>query len=206
MNAIRLALLGALLGTQGAAATLDDIINAANASFDRMPQLAVVDRIAGYCGADAAVNPVVAYCTSENVVRVAASAVAEPQTAYLLAHVLGHAAQVQHGVADVALATITANREQEDVLRADVTRQVDCIAGTIYARAGGDTVSLATWFSSEPLTDSHWGRNPLTIGPKVSIGLAERDRWFQRGQASGLAACATPNFNADLLIAADQGG
>ncbi|SEW08171.1 hypothetical protein SAMN04488515_0963 [Cognatiyoonia koreensis] len=205
MKAMTLAVLIGLLASAASADDLDRIMQSANRAFDRMPVLQRVEMIAGRCGADQTVNPAVAYCTSQNTIFASDAAATRPETAYLLAHTLGHAVQVNHGVADVALATINANRADEEALRGDVTRQVECIAGVIYSRAGLPLVDLADWFSREPLTDSHWGRDPLSIGPKVSIGLDVRNQWFARGYRGQIADCATPRFGADLLIAAFKG-
>ncbi len=205
MSAIKIALCLGMLGTAALADPVDDLVAAAGASFDRMPPVQVVPEISGRCGADEHVNDAAAYCAAENKVYLARDARIRPEAAYLVAHVMGHAAQVRHGVADVALQTIRANRDQEGALRADVTRQVECVAGFLYQRAGLGPADLTDWFDQEPFTDSHWGRNPLTVGPKVSIGLAERAAWFARGQAGDLNACATANFGADLLLAALKG-
>lgn len=196
-----------VLGGQAAhAAPIDEVMAAANTSFDRMPRLQIVATISGACGADDSVNRDVAYCTTENVVYLSQAAAATPQAAYLVAHELGHAVQVQHGIADVALQEITRRRAEEATLRGYVASQVDCVAGFLYAKAGLPPASLASWFTNEPFTGTHWGRNPLRVGPQVQIGLAERDMWFQRGQAaSDLSACAAGEFSADLLLRAYKG-
>lgn len=190
------------LGASAFADPVDDVANAAQAAFDRMPVVQRVDRIAGQCGADETVNPYVAYCASRNAIYVARAADALPQAAYLVAHAYGHAVQVQHGVADVALAQIRARRNEEVVLRGMVERQVDCIAGFLVTRAGLPKRSLTDWVNADPLGDAHWGRDPLRLGPRVSVTLAARDDWFQRGQGGDLTACAAGEFGADLLIAA----
>jgi len=205
MNAIKIALGMIVLAGVAKADPVADVAAAVNATFDRMPVIQRVAQIEGRCGADEHVNDVVAYCAPQNRVFLVSDAIGRPEAAYMLAHVMGHAAQIQHGVADVALATIRANRDQEDVLRADVTRQVECVAGVFYTRAGLPRADLTDWFSTEPFTGSHWGRDPLSVGPKVSIGLAERAAWFARGQGGDLAACATQSFGAELLIAAFKG-
>jgi hypothetical protein len=91
------------LGQAAAADPVAQVEAAAQAAFDRMPSVRRVDQIAGRCGADDSVNAVVAYCTTTNQILLARGAVASPQTPYMLAHVYGHAVQVQHGVADIAL-------------------------------------------------------------------------------------------------------
>lgn len=205
MKAILFSLLFVGCAFPAAADPVAQLMDGANQRFDRLPVLRIVDRIAGRCGADHDVNNTVAYCTSENVVYLTRAGAGRPEAAYLVAHVLGHATQVRHGVADVALRTIRANRDQEAALRADVTRQVECLAGYLYRNAGLPPAELTDWFQTEPFADAHWGRNPLTVGPKVSIGLQERAAWFARGQGGNLADCATDRFGAELLLAAVRG-
>jgi hypothetical protein len=176
---------------------------AAERHFARMPQVEIVSKIAGTCGADRLVNPDIAYCTSENRIILARAAAGSPTIGYKLAHLYGHAVQVRHGVATVALATIRARPKEEAALRADVTRQVECIAGVIHARSGLPPLSLMVLFREEPMTGSHWGRAPLRRGPRVSIGLSERDAWFQKGQEAGHPrVCSTVSFPADLVVRA----
>ena len=188
-----------------AADPVDNVAAAAQAAFDQMPDLRRVDRIAGLCGADGTVNDQVAYCTSRNVIYVTDAAARLPESAYLVAHVFGHAVQVRHGVADVALGQIRARRDEEQMLRGQVERQVDCIAGFLVARAGLGPARLADWMTDDPLAGPHWGRDPLRVGPAVGVDLDARDTWFQRGQGGDLGACATAEFGADLLIAALRG-
>lgn len=202
MNAIKIALCLSLIAGSASADPLAAIGSAITASFDRMPQVQIVAQIAGRCGADELVNDAVVYCATQNRVYMADAVTGRPEAAYLVAHIMGHAAQIQHGVADVALRTIRANPDQETALRRDVTRQVECLAGFFYSRAGLPKADLTDWMDQEPFTGSHWGRDPLTIGPQVSLGLSERAAWFARGQAGDLAACATEQFGADLLITA----
>ncbi|MDX8349051.1 neutral zinc metallopeptidase [Cognatiyoonia sp. IB215446] len=175
---------------------------AAKEAFDSMPPVQIVREIAGRCGADANVNPHVAYCTSQNVIFLTREAADQPQAAYLVAHSYGHAVQVRHGVADFALAQIRARRDEEAMLRGLVERQVDCIAGFLVARAGLPDADLTDWFDADPFDDIHWGRNPLSIGPVMGIDLADRDAWFQIGQEGDITACGPGEFTADLLVAA----
>ena len=93
-----------------------------------MPSVRVVDQITGMCGADEGVSSRAAFCTSANEILL----IDRPGAADALAHVLGHAVQVRHGVADVALRTICARRSEEVTLRGYVERQVDCIAGFLF--------------------------------------------------------------------------
>jgi len=120
----------------------------------------------------------------------------------LVAHAYGHAVQVQHGVADFALAQIRARRSEEAMLRGLVARQVDCIAGFLVARAGLAPADLTDWMAQEPFAGTHWGRDPLRIGPQVSVGLQARADWFAAGQGGDLAVCAPGEFTADLLLEA----
>jgi predicted metalloprotease len=188
--------LGQVAGADPAA----QVAAAAQAAFDRMPVIVRVDQIVGRCGADDSVNAVVAYCTTSNQILLARAAVGAPRTPYMLAHVYGHAVQVQHGVADFALGQIRQRRAEEAMLRGLVTRQVECIAGFLLARAGLSAFDLQDAFADEPFTDSHWGRDPLRVGPEVSIGIVARAEWLARGQQGDLAACGPGEFTADLLI------
>lgn len=178
------------------------VASAAKAAFDRMPPVVTVAQIAGRCGADETVNDQVAYCTSRNEILIARAAYDLPQASYLVAHAYGHAVQVRHGVADFALGQIRARPAEEAMLRGLVERQVDCIAGFLVARAGLAPQRLVDWLSDDPFAGAHWGRDPLRVGPRVGVDLAARNDWFQRGQGGDLAACATADFGADLLIAA----
>ena len=198
-------LIAALLVFAGGAQA-QDIVGTAQTLYPQMPEVAVVERIAGNCGADAAVNPRVAYCTSENRIYVAEGILADRSAPYEIAHQFGHAIFVQHGLADVALAAIRANRGQEAFLRGQVSRQIDCLAGVLYARAGYPTGQLTDWFDAEPFTGAHWGRDPLRVGPKASISLAARDEWFQKGQMAGEpTACEVPELPVELLITPFRG-
>ena len=194
-----------LQATLAAADPADRVMAAAQASFDNMPTLERVSEIVGKCGADAHVNQSVAYCTSTNTIYLASSG-GGPQAAYFVAHSLGHAVQVQHGVADIALQEITRRRSEEPILRGYVASQVDCIAGFLVAKAGLSHTPLFAMFDREPFTGAHWGRNPLRIGPIVKIGIEERDAWFRRGYlAETLAECAVGEFGAELLLRAYKG-
>lgn len=179
-----------------------DVAQAAADAFDGMPRVVTVEEISGECGADKSVNSQVAYCTTRNVIFVSQDARDLPQAPYLVAHAYGHAVQVRHGVADFALAQIRSRRDEEDMLRGLVARQVDCIAGFLVARAGITEVSLVDWYTEEPFAGVHWGRDPLRVGPDVSIGLAARDEWFLLGQGADLANCAPGEFTSELLLAA----
>ncbi len=167
--------------------------------FDNLPSIQL-----GFekeeCGHGPGVNPRLAYCTTRNVILLSEVFRDDARMEYELAHLYGHAVQVQHGVADVALREILARRDEEVKLRGWVTRQVECIAGFIHAKAGLTDILLQDLFDSEPMTDSHWGRDPLHRGPKVSIGLAARAEWFAIGRQGDLSKCAVGEFSADLLL------
>jgi hypothetical protein len=191
-----------LLWASSAQASISDIAAAAQQAFARMPDVRIVAQIAGTCGASAAVDPRVAYCTTQNVILVAEQVVDQPQTLFLVGHAYGHAVQVQHGVADVALRAIRNRPDDEIALRGMVERQVDCIAGYLVAHAGVPVLALAQMFPRDPLTNPHWGRDPLRVGPVVDVPLAARREWFNVGQAGDIAACAPGEFTARLLIRA----
>ena len=191
------------IGT-GAVADVALVGRAAERSFAAMPQVTFVDQISGQCGADLRVNSQIAYCTSRNEILMTNSAAKTPEAGYLLAHTFGHAVQVQHGVADIALRTIRDNPTLEADLRGYVARQVDCIAGVIYARSGLPKARLAQWRGDDPFDGPHWGRMPLSNGPRMGIGNQARDKWFQTGQNGQLSACAVGVFGADLLLRADR--
>ncbi len=178
-----------------------DIGATAQSLYSKMPGVEIVDQITGECGATAAVNQRVAYCTSANTIFVARGVLDDPSIGYELAHQFGHAIFVQHGVADVALAAIRANRPKEAFLRGQVSRQIDCLAGVIYTRAGFSQAELVDWFKDEPFIGAHWGRNPLRVGPRASIGLAARNEWFVKGQMGAEpSVCAVPELPIELLV------
>lgn len=182
-------------------ASAQDVGATAQSLYSKMPNVAIVDQISGNCGATSEVNQRLVYCTSRNTIYVARGILDDPSIGYELAHQFGHAIFVQHGVADVALAAIQANRPQEAFLRGQVSRQIDCLAGVIYARAGLAPATLRDWFAQEPFTGSHWGRNPLRVGPKASIGLDARDAWFVKGQKGAEpSVCAVPELPIELLV------
>ena len=191
-----------VVGQAAHASPVDLVAQTARAAFDRLPQVQLVDQISGNCGADETVNQTVAYSTTQNRIFFVRSAVDDPRAAYMLAHVFGHAVQVRHGVADFALAQIRQRRAEEDMLRGLVMRQAECIAGFIMARAGLPKTDLKAFFIEEPFTGSHWGRDPLRIGPEVSIGLDTRAEWLDIGQQGDLSACGPGEFTADLLLEA----
>ncbi len=75
----------------------------------------------------------------------------------------------------------------------------------IEGQCGADGLApaeLTQWVSQDPFADIHWGCDPLMVGTRMGIGLAQRNEWFVRGQAGDLADCASGVFGAELLLAA----
>ena len=173
--------------------------------FPDMPRLIISPAMMEDCGAGRRTNPNGFYCTSQNQIFLAEGARARAQAAYEVAHLLGHAVQVKHGVADVALREITRRRDEEAKLRGWVERQVNCIAGVLMAQAGQPPIDLASAFGEEPFTDAHWGRFPVNQGPQVSIGLEAAQEWLDTGYVAGdVVVCAVGEFSSDLLVAAQR--
>jgi len=176
----------------------------ASAMFGRMPQVAQTN-IADICGAGERTNPYVFYCTTSNTIFYRSDFTSRPQAAYEMAHLLGHAVQVQHGVADFAFRQIQRRRDEEDDLRGLVERQVNCIAGVLLARAGQPLISIANAYDEEPFQNAHWGRNPVNRGPFLAIGKPAIQEWLDVGYAAAdVAACEVGEFSARLLIAAQR--
>lgn len=190
------ALVFSFLFSTSACADTSAIETAARLSFENLPEIVQVDNIMGNCGADAFVNRDAAYCTSENVIYARLGA---ENLTYKVSHLFGHAIQVQHGIADIALREVRARPGEEVALRGMVTRQVECLAGFLHAQAdlpAFDLLSLA----EEPFRGSHWGRNPLRVGPQVSIGLEVRAEWFYLGyDATEIAVCSVGEITSELL-------
>lgn len=181
---IRALLTAAALTSAPCLATdMAQVETAANALFQRLPDVVQVTEIEGQCGADAHVNKRAAYCTSENRIYVTQNATGAWDAGYLVAHLMGHAVQVQHGVADLALRAILQDRSREQDIRSVVVAQVECLAGLFVTRAGL-VLEPSRLFVIEPFTGSHWGRNPLRIGPNVSVTAALRQNAFEDGQTS----------------------
>ncbi len=171
--------------------------------FDHLPNVETVSDMGDPCGAGRNTNPHIAYCTTGNTIFISDTFVTRPAAAYEMGHVLGHAVQVRHGVADVALRAIRSRRSEEAALRGMVTRQVECVAGVLTARAGVPAINLAQYFDTEPFTKAHWGRRPVNAGPQVSIGLAARAEWYEIGvNSADFAACTVGEMSADLIVAA----
>lgn len=182
---------------------IDRLVAAAQRSLPQLPVVHIAADIAQVCGG-AAHGPGV-YCPSEGLIFVSQDVIGTPQAPYVLGHLYGHAAQVTYGVADIALAAIRADPAREVELRGMVTRQVECVAGVLVARAGLGPLDLNNLFDAEPMTGSHWGRNPVRTGPRVSIGLQARAEWFAIGQvAPTFDACSLGEMSADLIARNDD--
>jgi len=181
-----------------------DVYATAVEVFDRMPVVETVADMQAACGSGARSNPNIGYCATQNTIYLSEGFAARPTASYEMAHVLGHAIQVRHGVADVALRAIRNRRDEEDALRGMVTRQVDCVAGVLMAKAGEEPLDWDV-FTAEPFTDAHWGRQPIDIGPRVSIGTQARADWFNIGyQAVDFASCSVGEMAADLIVEAQN--
>ncbi|MEM0978190.1 MAG: hypothetical protein AAGJ34_11695 [Pseudomonadota bacterium] len=168
--------------------------------FVNMPSVSVERDLRGFCGANGRANTDIFYCTSESRIYIRDGFVDDPRVPYAFAHIMGHAAQVQHGVADIAFRLIQERKDEEAMLRGLVTRQVECLAGVFYANAGFPKTSIRAFYGSEPFTGSHWGRRPVGSGPRVSIGLDVRDEWFQKGQTlESPLACSVDELSAAPL-------
>lgn len=190
------------------AETLTPVVVQARAAFGVRQPVILVRGLTDQCGGDKRTNALIRLCYSERQILVSVDRVANLQpaaAAYLLAHQFAHAAKIRHGLADIAFARIAANRTDAQRLRGQVTRLVECAAGVLHKRSYPNLdQSLIDWFGSEPFADPHWGASPLWRGPKISIGLKERDRWFRIGhRAAEFSVCAQPDFSADLLVKAD---
>lgn len=172
--------------------------------FDRMPMVEAVANLSTHCGAGGDTNSSVFYCTTTNTIYHGPGFEARPQAAYEIAHLFGHAVQVQHGVADVALRQIVQRRDEEDALRGMVERQVNCIAGVLMARAGQPPIDIAAAYGGqEPWQNAHWGRDPVNRGPFLSIGIDAVQEWVDTGYAAAdVSACAVGEFSSRLLVEA----
>lgn len=178
---------------------------AATGLFGRLPPVDVTADLNAACGGGRNSNLHIGYCASKNMIFVSDEFAARPQAPYEMAHVLGHAIQVRHGVADVALRAIRNRRSEEDALREMVTRQVECVAGVLMASADLAPADLAQLFTGEPFTNAHWGRQPINSGPRVSIGLAARVQWYDIGyDARDFAACSVGEMSSELIVAAQR--
>ena len=190
--------------SQPTARLVRDVTQIAHKTFPNLPSVRLTSQIGAICRGDGDSSTLTRYCTSDNAIYVAADLaqrVEADMAAYLVAHQFGHAVQVRHGIADVALARITRDRAREAEYRGWVTRQVECIAGVLLKRAGARVPAL----DAEPFTGSHWGRSPMAGGPRVSIGAGERRSWLQTGHRAGdFKVCAVGEFGAELILRAER--
>lgn len=189
-------------GTESAYRDPDPVIRTAHQLFPEMPFLHPEPGVVGLCGADVTVHARMAYCTTTNTILYDPSFPADEAEHYEFAQLFGHAVQVRHGVADVALRAITSRRDEEAKLRGWVTRQATCIAGFIHAASGAAPFDLLSYYGGEPFTQAVWGRDPLAKGPRVSIGVEARQKWFDIGREGDLSACAVGEFGSELLVQA----
>ena len=179
-----------------------DVLRTAQGLFDRLPDVQERGDYGEVCGMGRNSNPHIGFCTTQNMIYVSEAFAGRALAPYELAHVLGHAIQVRHGVADVALNAIRNRRDEEGALRGMVTRQVECVAGVLMAAAGHARIDLRA-LPQEPFTDAHWGRAPLNAGPRVTIGLDARAEWYDIGyEAQDFAACTVGEMSADLIVEA----
>lgn len=177
-----------------------DVLDTAKDLFDRLPDVQERMDFRDQCGIGPLSNSHVGYCTTQNMIFVADGFEERPFAAYEIAHLLGHAIQVRHGVADVALRTIRNRPNDEAALRGMVTRQVECVAGVLMAKAEEPAVDFAQ-FTDEPFTDAHWGRAPLNLGPRVSIGTQARMEWYHIGyDAQDFSVCSVGEMSSELIV------
>ena len=178
-----------------------DVERAVRALFDDMPTIILLDEMDDRCGADEHTNPFARFCTTTNEIYLRRDE-DEDLLAYRVAHLMGHAAQVRHGIADIALREVRRRPDEEVTLRQMVERQVECLAGVFLAKAGFGPFDLRVFYISAPFEDAHWGRNPLRVGPKVSMSLEERAEWVLRGAKQGIEACTSGEIDVNVLLTA----
>lgn len=173
---------------------------AAGRMFTQMPEVQLSPVLPDACGSVEETNPDMRYCTSENRIYLRERPDAPVKMAHALAHGLGHAIQVRHGIADIALREVRRRPEDEDALRKMVTGQVACLAGSLLTNAGFLPIDLHALYGDEPFQDSHWGRNPLRLGPKVTTGLEFRADWLMKGQRGGIEICTVGEIDVQVLL------
>lgn len=175
----------------------------ARALFGQIPSVEERVDLNAACGGGRNSNPHIGYCATQNLIFVSEDFSMRPQAPYEMAHVLGHAIQVRHGIADVALRAIRNSRSEEAALRGMVTRQVECVAGVLMALAGLARADLPQLFIGEPFTDAHWGRQPINSGPRITIGLTARAQWYDIGYtARDFEVCSVGEMSSVLIVAA----
>ena len=190
-----------LLLANPANADFMNVYDTANTLFDRMPDLEISDDLNASCRGGGNTNDHIIYCTTGNTIFISQAFTQRPQGTYEIAHILGHAIQVRHGVADVAFNAIRTRRAEEAELRGMVTRQVECVAGVLMAQAGEQEAGPAQLFNREPFTGAHWGRNPINSGPRVSIGMLARQEWYNIGYSSrDFSNCTVGEMSSELIV------
>ncbi len=183
-----------------------DAVNQANRDFKNLPQVRLSIDVTAICSGDDQTNRLMRYCTSQNTIFVSSflngRVESRDAAGYMIAHMLGHGVQVRNGVADKALAMIRADPDNVAELRGMVERQVECIAGVIYARAGYDPAMRLRDINGgqEVFADKHWGRNPLTAAQIVRIGPEASERWFETGRDAGdYSVCSVGKITYEML-------
>ncbi|MBT8412138.1 MAG: hypothetical protein KJP02_10135 [Octadecabacter sp.] len=191
-------------GAGSALSGAEQVWYGADALWPDLPQVRRVANMAEPCGAQGAANPRIFYCTSPNLIYISEDFEQSQVSVYEMAHVLGHALQVRHGIADIALREVRRRPDEEQALRTLVTRQVDCLAGFLVAHVGLWPREFETYrFKDEPFTGAHWGRDPVRIGPQVSIGLGARAQAYDRGyEARDPAVCAMGELPIEPILTA----
>lgn len=203
---LRVILLFLLLwpGTSFADDWLSQLVTRTENSFPDIPPVELTSDVRSVCGGE--FDGQGAYCPSETRIVLAEGVPDDPRGPYIVSHLYGHALQVTYGVADVALAAIQSDRAREAELRGMVTRQVECLAGVLLRRADLPLPDLAALYGEEPMTGAHWGRNPVRLGPQVSIGLRARQEWLANGySAADPARCSVEEMSSDLIVGNDLG-
>lgn len=176
-----------------------DVEAASRALFDDLPQIVLMEQMDDRCGADHTTNPHARFCTTRNEIYLRRDE-DEDKLAYRVAHLMGHAAQVRHGIADIALREVRRRPDEEVALRLMVTAQVECLAGVYLAKAGFGAFDLRVFYRDPPFQDAHWGRNPLRVGPVVSMSLEDRADWVLRGATQGITACSAGEIDVQVLL------
>lgn len=199
------------VGTAGlnpqTAKTLRPVVQLANRTFTRMPQVQLTSRLVDLCGGGPEASLYTRYCTDLNTIYFSADLsekLSGQAISYLIAHQYARAVQVRHGIADIALSRIKAEPANEAALRVQVSAQAACVAGVLLGRAKIEGIS-ASVLADDPFGKPHWGHSPISNTALSPITTAERDRWFATGhRAKDFAVCATKDFDARLILRAEQ--
>ncbi|WP_233417080.1 neutral zinc metallopeptidase [Halovulum marinum] len=149
-------------------------VRAAGRLFPNLPAVRLTSAIGRVCGGPPA-SELVRYCTSANLVYLAADIdqrLSEPAAAYLVAHQLGHAAQLRAGIAA---------RADTPELRAALELQADCLAGVILSSTETTASDPAVRAATDHLTAPHWGAEPIENGRPEPLPPTIRGEWLQWG-------------------------